>query len=181
MPAALGAVPVSTIHSAMAKKALPLEELMNELNDKLNALLPTGIFCCIAGIDLDEDRTQAQIWNAGLPDVLVVDNDGEITQRISSNHLPVGVVSYSENELHCQTVVLNKGDAIYALSDGLTEAENEAGELFGQKRFEQLLMSEMNGDGRLVDIRKSVETFVGNAAATDDISLIEIKTVSTTS
>ncbi len=181
LPAALGAVPVSTIHSAMAKKDLPLEVLMNELNDKLKALLPTGIFCCIAGIDLDEDRTQAHIWNAGLPDVLIVNNYGEITQRISSNHLPVGVVSYSENELHCQTVVLHKGDAIYMLSDGLTESENEAGELFGQKRFEQLLMSEIDGDGRLVDIRKSVETFIGNAVATDDISLIEIKTVSTTS
>jgi PAS domain S-box-containing protein len=181
LPAALGAVPVSTIHSAMAKKGLPLEVLMNELNEKLNVLLPTGIFCCIAGVDLDETRTQAQIWNAGLPDVLVVDDSGEITQRISSSHLPVGITSYSKSELHSQTIDLDKGDAIYVLSDGLTEAENESGELFGQQRFEQLLMRAIDGHGRLDHIRNSVGKFVGDAVATDDISLIEIKTVSTIS
>ncbi len=179
LPAALGAVPVSTIHSAMAKKGLPLEILMNELNDKLNDLLPTGIFCCIAGIDLNETRTQAQIWNAGLPDVLVVNDSAEISQRISSSHLPVGVTSYSKSELHCQTIDLNKGDVIYALSDGLTEAENEVGELFGQQRFEQLLLLETDDQGRLTEIRSSVSSFVGKAAATDDISLIEIKTLVT--
>ncbi|MBL1321067.1 MAG: SpoIIE family protein phosphatase [Methylophaga sp.] len=180
LPAALGAVPVSTIHSAMAKKGLPLEILMNELNNKLNELLPTGIFCCIAGIDIDASRTQAQIWNAGLPEVLVVNQAGEITQRIVSNHLPLGVVAYNKNELHCSEIQLGTGDTIYALSDGLTEAENEVGEMFGQKRFEQLLMNKTDEHGRLIEIRNSIGKFVGKAAATDDISLIEIKTLVTT-
>lgn len=179
LPAALGAVPVSTIHSAVAKKGLPLAILMNELNNKLNELLPTGIFCCIAGIDLDASRTQAQIWNAGLPEVLVVNQTGEITQRIVSNHLPLGVVAYNKNELHCSEIKLGVGDSIYALSDGLTEAENELGDMLGQQRFEQLLMSQTDEHGRLTDIRSSVEKFVGKAAPTDDISLIEIKTLST--
>ncbi|PHS22469.1 MAG: hypothetical protein COA83_11695 [Methylophaga sp.] len=180
LPAALGAVPVSTIHSAMAKKGLPLQILMNELNNKLNELLPTGIFCCIAGIDVDASRTHAQIWNAGLPEVLVVNKSGEITQRIVSNHLPLGVVAYNKNELHCREIQLGAGDLIYALSDGLTEAKNEAGDMFGQQRFEQLLMSETDEHGRLTEIRNSIGKFVGKAAATDDVSLIEIKTLVTT-
>ncbi|MFW5447910.1 MAG: SpoIIE family protein phosphatase [Methylophagaceae bacterium] len=180
LPAALGAVPVSTIHSAMAKKGLPLEILMNELNNKLNELLPTGIFCCIAGIDIDASRTKAQIWNAGLPEVLVVNQTGEITQRIVSNHLPLGVVAYNKNELHCREIQLGAGDTIYALSDGLTEAESEAGDMFGQQRFEQLLMNETDEHGRLTEIRSSIGKFVGKAAATDDVSLIEIKTLVTT-
>ncbi len=179
LPAALGAVPVSTIHSAMAKKGLPLQILMNELNNKLNELLPTGIFCCIAGIDLDSSRTQAQIWNAGLPEVLVVNQTGEITQRIVSNHLPLGVVAYNKNELNCREIQLEEGDTIYALSDGLTEAENEDGEMFGQTRFEQLLMNKTDEHGRLTEIRSSIGKFVGKAAATDDVSLIEIKTLVT--
>lgn len=180
LPAALGAVPVSTINSAMAKKGLPLEVLMNELNNKLNELLPTGIFCCIAGIDLDVTRTHAQIWNAGLPEVLVVSQAGDITQRIVSSHLPLGVIAYKDDELSCCDIQLGVGDSIYALSDGLTEAENDAGEMFGQQRFELLLMNKTNEDGRLVDIKNRVEIFVGKAMPTDDISLIEIKTLSTT-
>lgn len=177
LPAALGAVPVSSIHSAMAKKGLPLEILMDELNKKLNALLPTGIFCCIAGVDLDATRTHAHIWNAGLPDVLLVSKTGKIKQRFKSSHLPLGVTSYDEDEKHCQEIHFEMGDCIYIYSDGLTEAANNKGEMFGQQGFEQLLGGEKSEDGRLTKIRNEVSSFVDNAPATDDISLVEIKTL----
>ncbi len=180
LPAAIGAIPVASIHHAMAQKGLPLEALMNELNYKLGALLPTGIFSCIAGIDLDESRTHAYIWNAGLPEVLLVNNEGQIKQRISSNHLPLGVMGYSKEELHCEEIDLERGDAVYLYTDGLTEAENNQGEMFGQQGFEQLLAIKMNEDGRLIDIRNEVGKFVNGAPATDDISLVEIKTLVTT-
>ena len=178
LPAALGAVPVSTIHKAMAEKGLPLDILMSELNSKLKALLPTGIFCCIAGVDIDAARTHAHIWNAGLPDIMIVSKEGDIKQRVKSDHLPLGVVEYDHNEIHCSDIRLEIGDMIYAYSDGLTEAENETGEMFGQDRFEQLLSEETNEDGRLVDIRNEVSNYMGKAKATDDISLVEIKTLS---
>ncbi len=177
LPAALGAVPVSSIHSAMAQKGLPLEILMDELNNKLNALLPTGIFCCIAGVDLDASRTHAHIWNAGLPDALLISKTGEIKQRFKSSHLPLGVTSYDRDEKHCQDIHFENGDCIYMYSDGLTEAENNKGEMLGQKGFEQLLSCEKSEDGRLAKIRNKVDSFTDGAPATDDISLIEIKTL----
>lgn len=178
LPAALGAVPVSSIYRAMADKGLPLDILMGELNKRLKALLPTGIFCCIAGIDIDASRTHAHIWNAGLPDVIIVSDTGDIKQRVKSDHSPLGVVDYDHKEIHCVDVRLEIGDMIYAYSDGLTEAENEAGDMFGQARFEQLLSEEANLDGRLVEIRNKISSYMGKAAATDDISLVEIKTLS---
>lgn len=177
LPAALGAVPVSSIHSAMAKKGLPLEILMDELNNKLNALLPTGIFCCITGVDLDANRTHAHIWNAGLPEVLLVTKTGKIKQRFKSNHLPLGVTSYEHDEKHCQEIHFETGDCIYMYSDGLTEAENNSGEMLGQAGFEQLLSCEKSEDGRLTKIKNKVGSFVEDAPATDDISLVEIKTL----
>jgi len=177
LPAALGAVPVSVTHSAMAKKDLPLDILMNELNNKLKRLLPTGIFCCIVGIDIDASRRYAHIWNAGLPDVLCVSKQGEIKQRFSSMHLPLGVMKYNQDEMQYIDVEFESGDMIYVFSDGVTEAENESGDMLGQARFEQLLMTETDDDGRLTMIRNEVSKFVGKAAPTDDLSLIEIKTV----
>jgi len=178
LPAALGAVPVSTIHTAMAQKDLPLDLLMGELNNKLKTLLPTGIFCCIAGIDIDSARTHAHIWNAGLPEVIVVSDAGDIKQRIKSTHLPLGVANYDADEMQCVDLRLETGDMIYAYSDGLTEAENEAGEMFGQQRFEQLLSEKTNEQGRLVEIRNQVSNYMGKMSATDDISIVEIKTLS---
>jgi len=179
LPAALGAVPVSSIHSAMAQKGLPLEILMDELNNKLKELLPTGIFCCIAAIDLDATRTYARIWNAGLPDVLLVSKTGEINQKIKSKHLPLGVANYQQDEMHCEDVRLETGDAIYIYSDGITEAENQAGEMLGQAEFEQILATEIDEKGRLTDIRSTVNRFMDGTALTDDLSLIEVKTLVT--
>jgi len=179
LPAALGAVPVSSIHSAMAQKGLPLEILMDELNNKLKELLPTGIFCCIAAIDLDATRTYARIWNAGLPDVLLVSKTGEINQKIKSKHLPLGVANYQQDEMHCEDVRLETGDAIYIYSDGITEAENQAGDMLGQAEFEQILATEIDEKGRLTEIRSTVNRFMDGTALTDDLSLIEVKTLVT--
>jgi len=179
LPAALGAVPVSSIHSAMAQKGLPLEILMEELNSKLNTLLPTGIFCCIAGIDIDATRTFARIWNAGLPDVIFIGKTGEIKQKIKSKHLPLGVADYQADEMHCEDIRLETGDAIYIYSDGITEAENQAGDMLGQANFEQILATEIDENGRLMDIRSTVNRFMDGTALTDDLSLIEVKTLVT--
>jgi PAS domain S-box-containing protein len=177
LPAALGAVPVSSIHKAMAQKDLPLEILMDELNNKLRALLPTGIFCCIAGVDIDATRTHAHIWNAGLPEVLLVNKTGEIIKRIKSDHLPLGVVTYDCSEMHCVDVALQRGDSIYLYSDGMTEAENPAGEMFGQQRFEELLMVATEDGERMNNIQNSVRGYINNAPANDDLSLLQIKTL----
>lgn len=151
---------------------------MDELNNKLNALLPTGIFCCVVGVDIDASRSHAKIWNASLPEVLIVNANGEIKQRCASDHLALGIRKYNSDEMHCQDVHLADGDAIYLYSDGLTEAENNDGEMMGQTGFEQLLASEISEQGRITDIKDKVIKFVDGADATDDISLIEIKTLS---
>lgn len=175
LPAALGAVPVSSVHKAMTAKNLSLEMEMEELNNKLKALLPAGMFCCISALELSADRTQAKVWNAGLPDMLLVDKSGAIKQRISSEHLPLGIVTYTEDEIQCEHVAIELGDCFYIYSDGLTEAENNNGEMFGQVRFEQLLNCKNNNEGRLVNIRNKVRNFINGSAASDDLSLLEIK------
>lgn len=179
LPAALGAVPVSSIHKAMAQKGLPLEVLMEELNNKLKDLLPTGIFCCIAGIDIDATRTHAHIWNAGLPEVLLVGNKGDIKQRVKSVHLPLGVARYTPSERQCEQLSLEAGDSLYVYSDGMTEAENPEGEMFGQQRFESLLTVAVEDGDRMQMIQNTVTDYINNAPANDDLSLLQIKTLVT--
>ncbi len=176
LPAALGAVPVSSIFHAMSQKGLPLDMLMTELNRKLKSLLPTGIFCCISAIDMDAIRQHAHIWNAGLPDILLVSAEGVIKQRFASHHLPLGVMEYAPEELHCEDCYLEEGDIIYTYTDGLTETVNEAGDMLGQAGLEQILSVPTDQHGRLMLIQQQVIAFMGKAAASDDLSVIEICT-----
>jgi two-component system, HptB-dependent secretion and biofilm response regulator len=68
------------------------------------------------------------------------------------------------------------GDRIYAYSDGLIEAENPAGELFGEARLLDLL-SEPGSEGGFDHIQTSLEIFRQGQAQRDDITLMEIECV----
>ncbi|MBE9532680.1 MAG: serine/threonine-protein phosphatase, partial [Proteobacteria bacterium] len=130
-------------------------------------------------VDLDATRTFARIWNAGLPEALLISQTGEIKQRFKSNHLPLGIMEYGIDEIQSDDIRLECGDTIYVYSDGVTEAENEKGEMLGEDGFEALLSVATDENGRLMDVRNKIASFVGKAAPTDDISIIEIKTLVT--
>jgi len=41
-------------------------------------------------IEVNPDKGLVEIWNGGLPDVLVLGSAGEILHRVTSTHLPLG-------------------------------------------------------------------------------------------
>ena len=88
-------------------------------------------------------------------------------------------MTYEQEEMQVYEVQLETGDNLYIYSDGLTEAENNQGDMFGQDRLELLLQCKANHEGRLESIKKSVRIFTDGAASTDDVSMIEIKTLVT--
>jgi serine phosphatase RsbU (regulator of sigma subunit) len=77
-----------------------------------------------------------------------------------------------------QTVRLAPGDVLCALTDGVTEAMNERGELYGHERLERLLASlppgAAPGDINSAVI-EDVKRFVGEAAASDDLTLLALR------
>jgi sigma-B regulation protein RsbU (phosphoserine phosphatase) len=74
------------------------------------------------------------------------------------------------------TLQLESGEILLVYSDGLTEATNVAGEEFGEARLEKMLADfrqlepEEIGDRILVE----VDTFLGDARLTDDLSIVVI-------
>lgn len=174
LPAALGAVPASTVFRTMAEKGLAPALIARELNRKLNTLLPTGYFCCAVVMQLSPDRTSLTLWSGGLPPVMLRHTDGRI-EEIPSEHLPLGVVGDQDFADRCTVFPLAPGDRVYAYSDGLTEAENHRGEMWGRERLVQLL-SHWNGEGAALDsLREEVLEFTNLAPASDDISFVEIE------
>ncbi len=176
LPAAMGAVPASSVFLAMAGKGLPLASIAAELNRKLHSLLPTGYFCCAVLLRISADRRHAHIHNAGLPPVLVATREGVLKHSVESEFLPLGVVaeepSGKDGETLC--VTLAPGDCVYAYSDGLTEAEESGGAMWGQQRMESLIQSPLTKDtGRLEQLRTQVLQFIGEAPPSDDIAVVE--------
>lgn len=180
LPAAIGAVPLSMIYSAMTRKGLPIELVMQELNDKLIKGLPGGIFCSISCIDINSKRRVASIWNAGLPNIKLIDAEGRHKHRFKSRHLPLGIQNYTVEEMRCETVRFDDGDSFYLFSDGLTESTNPAGEQFGHTVFDQTLNTPISETGRLAEIHRRFTQFTADEPVKDDVSIIEINTLITT-
>lgn len=75
------------------------------------------------------------------------------------------------------TIKFDKGDVLVLYTDGITEAQNEKGEFYDEKRLLKLLKREKtNSSKELRDlIIEDVRTFIGDALQYDDMTLVVIK------
>lgn len=88
-------------------------------------------------------------------------------------NLPLGIVpgvSYDQ-----ATVQLSIGDAILFYTDGVTEAMNDANELFGEERLDRLVASHRADAAGLIDrVLADVGRFEGARPAADDRTLLAV-------
>ena len=69
--------------------------------------------------------------------------------------------------------VLSPGESILFITDGVTEAENEENELFGNDRLTDYLAG-AKGPPWSEGLLERIDSWRGNAAANDDLTIVEI-------
>jgi sigma-B regulation protein RsbU (phosphoserine phosphatase) len=76
-----------------------------------------------------------------------------------------------------QSLTLNAGDCLYLYTDGVTEAENVAHELFGEERLAACLeQSAEKEPGEIIaDVKSAIDAHVGEAEQFDDITMLCIR------
>lgn len=174
LSAAIGAIPVADIFYRMTAKGFGIDEVVSEINIKLRSVLPTGIFCAAAIIEIDTVEHKLVVWNGGLPDIFVYRKNDGIRHRLESMHLPLGVVGNESLDKEMQCVDIDQGDGIYLYTDGVIEAWDLNGKMYGQKRLEMLLQGDQENSSKFDVIRNDLEEFIGEQDHSDDITLIEI-------
>lgn len=175
LSAAVGALPASDAFFAMSRKGLSLREVVTEINRKLYELLPTGMFCAATLLSINKDHSAVEIWNGGVPAVLLFDREGVLKNREVSSNLPLGILP--PEELFAQTVMhdLNEIASIVVCSDGLIEAHNAQAEMYGETRLIEAV-GHCAGSGALLNgIRSDVLEFLDGIEPHDDISLVVIE------
>jgi len=76
-----------------------------------------------------------------------------------------------------KNIVLREGDVLTFYTDGITESQNDSGELFGAERLYQALYACRGAppEGIIEGVLKHVHDFSGHKALQDDISLVVLK------
>jgi sigma-B regulation protein RsbU (phosphoserine phosphatase) len=85
--------------------------------------------------------------------------------------------AFEEVRLDERETVLDLGDALLLYSDGVTDATNAQGEMFGEERLRRVMLECIeHGAQRFVDsILAAIDTFTGGAAQYDDMTLVAVR------
>jgi sigma-B regulation protein RsbU (phosphoserine phosphatase) len=104
----------------------------------------------------------------------VVRASGELL-TLNATGMPVGLMDAAEFGVSEEW--LAPGDKIVIYTDGVTEAQNAAGEFFGKKRLREIVAARAGERCQAVHdaIRQGVTEFTEGAPQSDDITLVVLE------
>ncbi|MCW8810548.1 MAG: serine/threonine-protein phosphatase, partial [Ignavibacteriaceae bacterium] len=162
----------STIR-ALAYDYLSLEELGNKLNRIFHRDSPAKIFASMIYAELSTDSGTIKFINAGhFPPILIRKEKIEQLKKVAP---ALGIIL--DSVFTEQVVSLGQNDFMVIYSDGLTEAQNEIGDFFGEARLIKLLQNIQNKSSQQLGefILSNVDLFIGKTPAHDDLTLVVLK------
>ena len=140
--------------------------IVSRINDKLARNTHMTIFVTFFVGVLDLDTGHLRYCNAGHKAPLV---DGQ-PLPVHSN-LPVGAMP--DWEFKAQETDLAPGSTLFLYTDGLDEAENAQGQMFGKKRILELMQTSSKEPRALIEsMTQAVADFVGDTEQSDDLTML---------
>ena len=176
MSAAIPAVMFSGMLEFAVKEGEP-GAMLSALNQSLcqQPKRTPFITCSVAIIDLTEKRMQ---WSkAGHPDIYHYQKDANTINELVAESYPLGV---SQKTTYIdETVTLSEGDLLIFYTDGLPEAVNPSGRVYGYNRLERSIHRAAQGDLSSIEtidqMINDVRGFIDNTEPEDDITVVVAK------
>ena len=150
-----------------------IEELMARVNHFLNERArgekyATVFFCTL-------DRSGELRWsNAGHPKPFLVRCNAELEQ-LDSTGLPLGMLEQAAYEV--KSIQLQPGDKIVLFSDGLSEAQNAAGQYFDRRHLRETLLENATASCAELHAKliEAAEDFGEGGEVADDITVLVVE------
>jgi sigma-B regulation protein RsbU (phosphoserine phosphatase) len=158
-PAALFAALVSGFLRSHSTQEPGAAEMLKLVNRSLGARPIDAQFVSLAYAVWDDKARTMAVASSGLPRPIFW-RDGKV-ERIEATGLPLGL--FPDPEYDEKRIEARAGDAFVFFSDGLIDARNVAGELFGRDRIEHIVAE--NADKSAEDLVEILFAAVGTHAA----------------
>jgi len=172
-PAAIYAALVSGILRSHAPIEPSPSEMLSAVNLSLAERRVEAQFVSIIYAVWDDDQRTLTVSNSGLPRPIFV--HGGKNEVIEATGLPLGLFDEAEyDELHFK---MKPGDLFVFFSDGILDARNRQGELFGRGRVERIIAENSESTAaQLVDtIFKAVADHSADVETFDDQTVVAIR------
>jgi len=172
IPAALVMTTTHSIFRGDAPGLVSPGAVLEQANNRLYPDIPSHMFvtCLYAVLDLRSGHLRYANAGHNLPYVATADGVTELRAR----GMPLGAMpdmTYEENEVY-----LAPGESILLHSDGLVEAHNPAGEMFGFPRLQKVVESSSGSEHLIDECLTELKAFVGSDwEQEDDITLVTLQ------
>jgi serine phosphatase RsbU (regulator of sigma subunit)/predicted ester cyclase len=173
MPAALMMASTRSTLRAVAQASESPGDALRRVNDPLATDIPSNMFVTCFYAILDPKSATLSYANAG-HDLPYLHRNGE-AEELRARGMPLGLMagmSYEEGEAS-----LGEGGCVLFYSDGLVEAHDPEGEMFGFPRLRTLVAEHDAAERSLVDfLMEELYSFVGDGwEQEDDITLLTLR------
>ncbi len=128
----------------------------------------------LAGI-MDLKKEKLILINCGHNPPLIKRKNGDFEYVNIDSNLVLGAMKDVDFDL--KEIDFNSGDEIYIYTDGVTEAQNEAEELYGEKRLKEMLNSNKNKPLKEIcdSIEEDIKEYSNGIEQSDDITMLNFK------
>ena len=171
VPAALVMAAARTLLRATAQRLVHPPTVLARVNDLLHPDIPAGMFVtCLYGV-LEPDSGEFRFANAGhdLPYVRTARGCVELRAR----GMPLGLMPGSEYEP--AETVLEPGSLLLLHSDGVVEAHDPAGEMFGSDRLKEAVAGPAGGSALIDLVLRQLREHTGTESEQeDDITMLAL-------
>ena len=172
VPAALVMASARSMLRAVAQASESPGEVLRSVNDPLVTDIPQNMFVTCFYAILEPERGTLTYANAG-HDLPYLHRNGA-AEELMARGMPLGLMpgmSYEEKEIE-----LDVGEGVFFYSDGLVEAHDPKGEMFGFPRLRALVAQ--HGEERTLgdSLLEDLYSFVGEGwEQEDDITLLTLE------
>lgn len=153
-----------------------LQRLLGELNTQLQPDLADSNFITLFMARLDPLQHSLEYANAGNWPAHILDRNGKIIKELRNDGYPIGL--FPNLKLRkTEPISLEPGNIVLFLTDGIPDASNAQGQVFGLRRILNIIRRHPQASAQeLVDqVRQTVVTFMGTAKQDDDQTIIICK------
>ncbi|MCA8941009.1 MAG: serine/threonine-protein phosphatase, partial [Planctomycetes bacterium] len=150
-------------------------KLMEILNNEVhNEVGDTGMFITAASLKLADDGT-CTYASAGHNPLFLFRAATKTVEQLDSTGPSLGF--FPGMEFGTESILLEPGDCLLLYTDGIVEATNAQGEMFGEVRLADALIehADKNADSILWEIHVAMHKFLDTAKCDDDVSSAVIK------
>lgn len=130
----------------------------------------TSMFATLFFGLLEPETGHLYYINAG-HEAPIISKEGNVKHTLENTGPVVGL--FNDSSYHVKEAQLEKGESLFAYTDGVTDATNDHGEPFTEERMMTLLLNE--ADNNITKMMASeIDKHIGNAQQFDDITMLSI-------